>query len=146
MKQLKNFPTRVQTTAQTSNSIYKWFVVDRTMTTATNVIALPANLVPIHICVQTMGAVSNAGTAATVVVGFKGGTGSELSGGSGADVKSNNAQLLPALINGLVVASPTSPTTWADKQITTTYIETGTASTAGGPWLVSIECMENPYH
>lgn len=145
MKALKNFPTRVQSTAQTAGDVFKWTVVDRTSPgTAINSLTLPADLVPIHISIQNMGSSnSNAGTTATISMGFKGGSGTELM--AAQDVKTNANILVPANIANLIVASPTTASTFADKQLTVTYAETGAASTAGGPWLVAIECMSNPY-
>ena len=145
MKQLKNFPTPIHSTSQTASGVFKWFVIDRTLPgTAIPEFILPADLIPVHVTIQSFsGAASNAGTTATLSLGFKGGTGSELV--ASADVKNNVNQITTPSLSSLVVASPSTPQTWADRVITATYAETGTASSAGGPWLVAVDFMSNPY-
>jgi hypothetical protein len=79
-------------------------------------------------------AVSNAATTATVSVGKSGGTGAEylsafdVKGATGAGQQTPAAALLMA---------PTAAA--SDTTVTGTYAETGTASTAGGPWTCLIE-------
>lgn len=79
-------------------------------------------------------AVSNAGTTATLKLGQAGGTGAEylasfdVKGATGSGQQAPSAALLMA---------PTAAA--SDITVTGTYAETGTASTAGGPWSIMIE-------
>lgn len=107
--------------------------ITRTMTSATTLFTLPQDAQIISL--EIIGAaVSNAGTTATVAVGIVGGNGHDylnafdVKGATGAGQQTPTAATLPTAI----------PLT-ADTTVTATYAETGTASTAGGPWQLCIE-------
>jgi hypothetical protein len=105
--------------------------VGRSNTTATALGILPRGAVPVGI--QIWGAAqSNAGTAATLSIGWT--TGSELV--SGFDVKgaTGTGQQNPPATNLFAAASASGPVT-----VTGLYAESGAAGTAGGPWGVIID-------
>jgi hypothetical protein len=111
--------------------------IARTDTSAKTLFTLPANAIPLELEVCSP-AVSNAGTTATVSVGKSGGTGAEIlaamdvkgSTGSGSQ---NPAGPAASIFGASVGAAP--------YVVTGIYAESGTASTAGGPWLVAVTCI-----
>ena len=107
----------------------------RTDTTAKELFGIPKDAVIVGIYVIG-GAVSNAATTATI------GTGSSTSANehmTGYDVKTaaTGEGYNPAGAAAVGSAMVTKLTT--DKPIYAKYTESGTASTAGGPWYVKIE-------
>ncbi|MCA1592222.1 MAG: hypothetical protein LC754_06145 [Acidobacteria bacterium] len=77
---------------------------------------------------------SNAGTSAVISAGYQGGTGTELI---------NAASVLGAAGVGVHDGTPGVANLAATQQVTGGYTESGTASTAGGPWNVVIEFVTN---
>lgn len=77
--------------------------------------------------------VSNAGTTATITVGYSGGSGHEILNGMDVKGSTGSGQQNPTTATGL------NSQLTADQTVIGVYAETGTASSAGGPWMVSIE-------
>lgn len=123
--------TPLQMTSGTAGCVHKFTVAARTDTTAVNSIGLPAHLIPVHVTVQTLGAASDAGT--TAVVQLIDASSSSVLGS--VDVKSAKMGLAAVDVQPLLALGV------KDTYLQVKYAETGTASTTGGPWLVSIECM-----
>lgn len=119
----------VKATYATGGCVNKYFTISRSDTVSGVKLTLPPSLIPIHATVQSQGAVSNAGTTAVVTL-----TGNATTIAS-FDVKTNKAQLVA------VDAQPLLAFDKNDAQISAVYSETGTASSAGGPWLVTLECL-----
>lgn len=116
--------------AQNASLNYLCGQLARTDTVAKQLGVLPAGAVP---CSLSWGgaANSNAATSATISVGYQGGTGTELL--NAQDVKTNSVnQNFPA------AGAALHTTRAADTVVTGVYAESGTASTAGGPWTVTI--------
>ncbi len=108
----------------------KFGTLARTDTAAKNLFTLPAGAIPVA-CASFWGTNSNAGTTGTISVGKAGGTGAEFA--SAINVKTGNNTLNPHSSSALYSALA------ADTVITGTYAETGTASSAGGPFNVRID-------
>lgn len=123
--------TPLQMTSGTAGCVHKFTVAARSDTTAVNAIGLPPNLIPVHVTVQSLGAASNAGTTAVVQL-IDGSSASVL---GSVDVKSAKMGIAAVDIQPLLALGN------RNTYLQVRYVETGTASTAGGPWLVSIECM-----
>lgn len=111
--------------------------VARTDTSAKILFTLPEGAIPVDL-VYSSPAASNAGTTATLSVGKSGGTGVEFL--NAADVKTAGT--------GAGAQHPAGPTTSlfgtplaAAAVVTGTYAETGAASSAGGPWVVTIAAL-----
>lgn len=106
--------------------------VARTDTSPKALFTLPAGAQIVNISVDVP-VVSNAATTATVSVGVSGGSNSQFS--TGVDVKSAAGKVRPTTQAQVANWGPLA----ADTVITGTYAETGTASTAGGPFAVVVE-------
>lgn len=121
------------TTPFNKDVVVKAFAINRTDTTASVKCVLPADATIIDVRVIST-AVSNAGTSATVSVGIPGTNGYFV---SGLDVKTSAGKLNTTGATNLLNLEniPQGP----DIQITGVYAETGTASTAGGPFYVVVE-------
>lgn len=103
--------------------------VARTDTTAKNLFSLPANAIVLRVTVS--GTVnSNAASTATVSVG-KTGTATQFVNALSVATNGDKAQTVSISNPGTVGTSPIT--------VIGTYAETGTASTTGGPWTVSME-------
>lgn len=126
-----NGPTAV--TPFNKDVVVKAFTINRTDTTSTVKCVLPADATILDIRVFSTAA-SNAGTSATINVGTPSNATAFL---SGIDVKTSAGKLSTNGATGLFNLEniPLGP----DIQITGQYIETGAASTAGGPFYVAIE-------
>lgn len=122
-------PINLQLTSGTAGVVRKYYTIGRTDTVATDAIGLPYHLVPISVSLHSLGAVSNAGTTATVQLIDKAST-SVL---ATLDAKTGKADLKPVDVQPLLALGG------ADTWLQLKYAETGTASTAGGPWLVSVD-------
>lgn len=108
----------------------KTFTIARSETTAAIKAMLPKNaqLMNLYLFAATA---SNAGTTATVSVGNTS-TSNEFV--SAQDVKTNAGLIRPTTtVGGLWTAAT------ADVPVYAKYAETGTASSAGGPWTVAVE-------
>lgn len=123
--------TPLQMTSGTAGCVHKFTVASRSDTTAVNAIGLPANLIPVHVTVQSLGAASNAGTSA--VVQLIDATSTSVIGS--VDVKTAKMGIAAVDIQPLLALGN------QNTYLQVKYVETGTASNTGGPWLVSIECM-----
>lgn len=124
-------PSQITTTSQTAGCVYKYFVVPRTQTAFTDAIDVPAHLVPIHASAHSLGVVSDAGTSAVIQIAEKT-SGTVLAQN---DVKTSLASIVAVNVQPLLVKDR------ADAVFQAKIVETGTASTTGGPWLVALECM-----
>lgn len=107
--------------------------IKRTDTTAFDAFVLPKNAVIAGAYVMGNTA-SDAGTAATVSVGSNPGTTNECV--AAFSVKTNGAGYYAA---GAQAGTSMGTQLTADTLIKAAYVESGTASTAGGPWLVKVE-------
>jgi hypothetical protein len=115
-------------TSDTSHTISTAInTVARTDTTAKNLFLLPAGAIPLDV-ILTGRTASNAATTATVSVGV---TGTATFYVNAADVKGNNGKISTAGALGLGAVPATL-------QVIGTYAETGTASSTGGPWTVTM--------
>lgn len=123
--------TPLQMTSGTAGCVHKFTVASRSDTTAVNAIGLPAHLIPVHVTVQSLGAASNAGTSA--VVQLIDATSTSVIGS--VDVKTAKMGIAAVDIQPLLALGN------QNTYLQVKYVETGTASNTGGPWLVSIECM-----
>lgn len=130
MKQIVN-PINLQLTSNTAGCVHKFFKVARTNTTATDAIGLPAHLIPVHVTIHSLGAASDAGTSATVQLIDK----SSSSVLAALDAKTAKMAISAVDVQPLLALD--TKDTWLQVK----YLESGTASTTGGPWLVAIECM-----
>lgn len=119
----------VTATSNTGGCVNKYFTISRSDIAAGVKMILPPSLIPIHAVVQSQGVVSNAATTATITL-----TGNATTLAT-FDVKTNKAQIVA------VDAQPLLALDKADAAISAVYAETGTASNAGGPWLVTVECL-----
>jgi hypothetical protein len=108
--------------------------VARTDTAAKNLFKLPPFSQVLDVSVMS-GAVSNAGTTATLSIGK---TGSNTFFVNALDVKgaTGSGKTRPT-VGASSLATNLSST--ADTQVVGIYAETGTASSAGGPWTVQVD-------
>ena len=107
--------------------------IARTDTTAFDAFVLPPNAVIAGAyCIGS--ASSNAGTAATIQVGTAPGTSNEIV--NNYDVKTAGAGYFNVASAG---GSGMGTQTTAETRYKARYVESGTASSAGGPWLVKVE-------
>ena len=107
--------------------------IKRTDTTAFDAFVLPKNAVIAGAYVMGNTA-SDAATSATVSVGSNPGTTDECV--AAFDVKTNGAGYFAA---GATAGTSMGSQLTADTLMKAKYVESGTASTAGGPWLVKVE-------
>lgn len=122
-------PLNPQLTSSTAGVVRKYFTISRSDTAGVDAIGLPYHLIPITATIQSLGAVSNAATTATIQLIDKAST-SVL---ATLDAKTAKTDLKVVDVQPLLALE--GKDTWIQLK----YAETGTASTAGGPWLVSIE-------
>lgn len=124
------------TTSNTKGGFSKTIVVSRSNTTKDLRAMLPAGAYFTAILVNnTSGAASNAATTAAVTV-FAGNNTTQL---ATADVKTAVAPSVPSLANLDTIASVLGNNSRADIPVYIQYTETGTASSTGGPWAVTLE-------
>lgn len=119
-------------TPKARESLVKYVQVVRSDTTAFDAVVLPAGAYITGVYVLG-GPVSNAATTATITVGYSAG-GTELL--NAFDVKTNGAGYFPA---GAAASASAGKQLTVDTHLWAKYAETGTASTAGGPWFVKVE-------
>lgn len=126
-----NGPT--PTTPFAKDVVVKAFAINRTDTTATVKCVLPADATIVDIRVVSTAA-SNAGTSASISVGIPGTPGNFI---NALDVKTSVGKLNTTGATNLFNLEniPLGP----DIQITGSYTEAGTASSAGGPFYVAVE-------
>lgn len=115
------------------DNVTKVWTVARTDTTATLKAVLPADASLLNVRFYG-GTASNAGTSATltITVANNGGT---ISSGT-YDVKTSGAVTADLTMSGLPNITPVPLN--GDITIKATYAETGTASSAGGPWNMAV--------
>jgi len=110
--------------------VVKAFTVLRTDTTSTVKAVLPADASVLNI-IMAGGTASNAGTSATVTLVISDNTGA-ISTGTAVDVKTAGATTQIVQMPNLPNIQPMPLT--GDLRISATYAESGTASSAGGPY------------
>ena len=107
--------------------------IARTDTTAFEAFVLPQNAVIAGAyCIGNTA--SNAGTSATIQLGTNPGTSNQII--NNFDVKTNGAGYNPV---GATGGTSMGQQITADTKYLARYVESGTASTTGGPWLVKVE-------
>ena len=113
--------------------------VARTDTSAKELFRLSAGDIPISVSVEPQGAASNASVNATISIGSTSNAAYFLAGFDvkGTTVTGGGLQSLPSS-----VANKYVPLSF-DTIVTATYAEAGTASTAGGPWVVTFEVVRD---
>ena len=113
--------------------------VARSDTTAKELFRLSAGDIPIGLKVQPQGAASNAGTSARVSVGSTSNVAYFLAGFDvkGTSLTGGGLQSIPSSAANLYV-----PLAF-DTIVEATYAEAGTASTAGGPWIVEFTVLRD---
>jgi hypothetical protein len=112
--------------------VFAWTAsIARTDTVAKVLFTLPRDAVILALHVFGA-AVSNAGTTATISVGKQGGNGHEYLNAFDVKGSTGAGQQTPSAAAGLGVAAT------SDTVVTGIYAETGTASTTGGPWTVTL--------
>jgi hypothetical protein len=121
--------TVMEADADSKALMFKTATIARTDTSAKNLFILPANALPVRVDVF-VGTASDAGTTATISIGK---TGSGTYFLNGYSVKSNSGAQSPTTAAHLYASVGSSPV-----QVTGVYAETGTASTTGGPFNVTI--------
>lgn len=123
------------TTPTSKDVVSKFFAINRTDTTSTIKCVLPADATIIAIRLYST-AVSNAGTTATVAIGNATTPNFYV---TATDVKTNAGTI--SITSGLsnIFNLENIPLGATDIQISGVYAETGTASTSGGPYYVTIE-------
>lgn len=126
-----NFPAGVSDGTGNAGVLVATATVARTDTVAKDLFSLPAGARIVGIEVEVP-VVSNAATTANVAVGVKGGSGTQYS--TALDVKTAAGIVRPTTQAQVANWSIGS----AAVTVTGTYAETGTASTAGGPFTVRI--------
>ena len=125
---------RISTTTPPAFEVLeKTFQVTRTDTTAFNAFVLPKYAVLAGVYVLGT-ASSNAATSASISVGTNPGTTNEIL--AAYDVKTNGAGYFNA---GAAAGSLIGGQAQSDLSINAKYVESGTASSSGGPWLVKVE-------
>jgi hypothetical protein len=122
-------------TPKAYEGLTKFVVISRTDTTAFKAVELPKYAIPVGFYVLGQAA-SNAATTATISVGTSA-TATELI--SGYDVLTAASAVGYNVAGNKVAAGVMGKQLTADTVIYAKYAETGTASTAGGPWIVKIE-------
>lgn len=105
----------------------------RTNTSSTSLFVLPARAIPVDLRIWG-GTESNAGTTATVEIGI---TGTANYFTSTLDVKGQNGKIPTTAVANLYVELSSAT------QVVGVYAETGSASSAGGPWWVEIDYYVN---
>lgn len=125
-------PTAV--TPPNKDVVVKAFVINRTDTASTVKCVIPADATLIAIRAFSPVA-SNAGTSAVINVGTPASATYFL---NGADVKTSAGQLSVGTVTANLFNLENIPL-GADIQITGQYVETGTVSTTGGPYYVTVE-------
>lgn len=113
--------------------LLKTFQILRTDTTATVKAQLPAAATVVDI--QIVGALSNAGTTATVSVGT---TSTANEWINAQDVKTAGGKIRPTTAFGSTLPNLETLPLGSDIQVYGKYAESGTASSAGGPYYVMI--------
>ena len=121
------------TTPPAVEILEKTVQIKRTDTTAFDAFVLPKDVVIAGVYVMGNTA-SDAGTAATVSVGSNPGTTNECV--AAFSVKTNGAGYYAA---GAQAGTSMGSQLTADTLMKAKYVESGTASTTGGPWLVKVE-------
>src|SRR3990167_7590598 len=113
--------------------------VARTDTTAKELFRLSAGDIPIGLRVQPQGAASNAGTNARISVGSTSNAAYFLAqfDVKGTSLTGGGLQSLPSSAANLYVPLE------FDTIVEATYAEAGTASTAGGPWIVEFTVLRD---
>lgn len=128
--------TNPNSTSNAKCGLSKTIVVTRSNTTKDLRAVLPARAYFTAILVNnSSGAASNAATTAAVTV-YAGNNTTQL---ATADVKTAIAPSVTSLTNLDTIASVLSNNPRADIPVYIQYTETGTASTSGGPWTVTLE-------
>ena len=129
-----NLPVGVTTVSPPASALLGKIVqVARTDTTAFDAFVLPANAVIAGAyCIGN--AVSNAQTTATIQLGTNPGTSNEII--NNFDVKTNGAGYFPV---GAAAGASMGQQVTSDTRYRARYVESGTASTSGGPWLLKVE-------
>lgn len=123
------------TTPYAKDVVVKAFQVARTDTTAAIKAVLPADATITDI--RIFGAASNAATTATLSVGY---TSTATEFVNGQDVKTAGGAIRPTTAyNSTNLPNLEYALGTGDIQVYAKYTETGTASTAGGPYIVFIE-------
>jgi len=113
----------------------KVFQVSRTDTTASLKAVLPADASILGFLIY--GAASNAGTTATISIGSTSANSNEFV--NAQDVKTTGGLIIPtASVNSANMPQLENIPLGADIQIYAKYTESGTASSAGGPYKVAI--------
>ncbi len=125
-------PTAI--TPASKDVVSKFFTIARTDTVAAVKCVIPGDASIIAIRVYSP-AVSNAGTTATISVGVPGTANFFV---NAADVKTSAGQLSVGSVTQNIFQLENIPVS-TDIAITGVYAETGTASTLGGPFYVTIE-------
>lgn len=98
-------------------------------------VAIPAGATPVAL--RVIGTVaSNAGTSASLAIGSNGYASTNFL--AGLDVKSGLGAIGQALPSSALLIGAPLPN---DTVVGVTYTESGTASTAGGPWTVVIDVL-----
>lgn len=122
------------TTPCNKDVVVKVFAVSRTDTTATVKCVLPgdATIIDIRVFSPT---VSDAATTAVISVGIPGANTQYL---NTVDVKTAAGMIRPTTKLTNIINLENTPVT-GDIQINAIYAETGTASTTGGPFYVTVE-------
>lgn len=121
-------------TPTSKDVVVKAFKVARTETTAVKKLVLPADASILEVIVNGSTA-SDAASSATVTITAADNTGTISSGSY--NVKTNGAVTGFVTMSGLPNLQP-SPLT-GDIAISAVYAETGTASTTGGDWYVTVK-------
>lgn len=117
-------------------SVTKVVEVTRSDTTAFDAFVLPkgARLIGAYIISDTA---SNAGTAASVSIGSNPGVTNEICNGYDVKTAASGSGYNP--IPGAKIGTGWTAPASSDILIKAKYTEAGTASSAGGPWLVKVE-------
>jgi hypothetical protein len=121
------------TTPFCKDVVVKAFLINRTDTVASVKCVLPADATIIDIRAYSPAA-SNAGTTATISIGIPGTPGYFL---NGVDVKTAAGKLTTTGATNLFNLE--NIPLGSDIQITGVYAETGTVSSAGGPFYITVE-------
>lgn len=120
-------------------SVHYFGSVARTDTTAKELFRLSAGDIPIGLKVQPQGSASNASVNARISVGSTSNAAYFLAAFDvkGTTVTGGGLQSVPSSAANLYVPLE------FDTIVTGTYAEGGTASTAGGPWIVDMEVLRD---
>lgn len=122
------------TTSNVKQLFVKEVQISRTTTASTVLAVLPADATILFMVVRST-AVSDAGTTATISLGNLSSATAYI---NALNVKTTPAANTPTMVVQSNLGNISGIPLGSDQQVVGVYAESGTASTAGGPWVIDI--------